>query len=244
MQEEAVLRELGKQGDLLRYELSKTEADQWGTIPLFVKQIIRDRPECWEFIATAELLEFFLSGPMRKASQLKKGLYSKPKRQIGLDEFRDWVPLRLDEMVTEVSCIKGLLNEIMLAWGEPGMPGNPTEIIEACRLYGQCAQRFVDIAEEAMFVRMPEGFEEVGRHLAKGALHPTDRFPEVFKFIRSILEMPDPSGVHHFSVVIDLPDDWEKDFHRYIEQGTAAVQAGAINPSRDYSGLFRFFGRR
>lgn len=227
VQESAILKELGKSGELIRLEIADREADQWGNIPLFVKQLLRDKPDYWEYLATAELLDFFLAMPVQKARQLQKGLYTQPKKQIALSDIAGWVQLKIDEILEETECLKGLLNEIMIAWGEPGVAGNPAAIVEACRLYGQCAQRFVNVAEEAMFARMPEGFEGVGRHLAKGALYPTDRFPDLSAFVRSIVSQPDRGGVHQFSFVIELPDNWSEEFERLLERGTAAFKSAS-----------------
>jgi len=218
-QEEAVLRELGKPGELLRYQLARKEADQLGDIPIFIKKIIEEKGDFWEYMATAELLEFYLSAPMRQASQLKRGLYAKARKSLNLDEFTLWFDTKTSEMLDSIECLKQILEEIMASWGEPGQPGNALDMVHACRLYGECAQRFVDIAEDAMFVKPPSEFEALSRHLAKGALHPTERLPEVPAFIRSIMAQPNPEGVFRFSLVIELPDGWEDDGNRLMHRG-------------------------
>jgi hypothetical protein len=219
-QEEAVLRELGKPGELLRFQIARRETDQLGEIPLFIKQVIEEKADFWEYIATAELLDFYLQEPIRRANQLKKGLYTRPKRSIDINEFNNWFQIKISELTDEADCLKQLLSELMTAWGEPGEPGNPLDIVHACRLYGQCAQRFVDIAEEAMFVRPPEEFESIGRHFAKGALYPTEKLPEVSAFVRSIIAQPNPQGVFKFDLVVELPEGWPEEFSRLMDIGT------------------------
>lgn len=218
-QEEAVLRELGKPGELLRFQLARRETDQLGDIPLFIKQIIEDKADFWEYAATAELLDFYLKEPIRRANQLKKGLYTRPKKSLDIDDFTAWLQTKMAELTDEANCLKQLLSEIMATWGKPGERGNPLDMVHACRLYGQCAQRFVDIAEEAMFVKPPEEFELIGRHFAKGALYPTERLPEISSFMRSIVAQPSPKGVFKFDLVIELPEGWTDEFDRLLKSG-------------------------
>ncbi len=225
-QEENVLRELGKPGELLRLQLLRRESEKWSDVPSFAKQVIEDKPDLWEFIVAVELLDFYLKVPLSRANQLKKGLYTKPKVVVGIDDFVEWIQTRLAELMDEVNCLKQLLSELTAAFGEEGVPGIPSEIVDTCRLFGMCAQRFVDIAEQARFVQLPEEFEDVGRHFAVGALHVTSRFPEISAFIRSIMELPDPQGVHQMTLVIDLPEGWSEGFDSLFKDGTEALLAG------------------
>lgn len=218
-QEEAALRELGKPGELLRYQLARKETDQLGDIPIFIKKIIEEKGDFWEYMATAELLEFYLSAPMRQASQLKRGLYAKAGKSLNFDEFTAWLNTKTSELTDAVECLQQLLAEIMASWGEPGQPGNAADMVHACRLYGECAQRFVDIAEDAMFVKPPDEFEPLARHFAMGALYPTGRLPEVPAFMRSIMAQPDPKGVFEFSLVIELPEGWADESNRLMNRG-------------------------
>lgn len=204
----------------MRFQVARHETDELGEIPLYIKQVIEDKADFWEYMATAELLDYYLKVPIRKARELKRGLYTQPRRILDRDQFSNWLQAKLDELSDEVACLKQLVTEVMASWGEPGEPGNPQDMVHACRLYGQCAQRFVDIAEDAMFIRPPEEFEAVGRHLADAALYPINRLPETSTFLRKIFSQPNPKGVFNFELIIDIPEGWADKFTALMEVGT------------------------
>jgi hypothetical protein len=207
--EAKIMREIGKPGDLLRFNLLGKEADEFNNFPPFIRQIIRDRADHWEYILTVELLEHLLAPIIRKAAYLQNGLWDIPVNRVPADQFTTWVSGKLSETTKSVDVLKNLLNELMLSWGAPGVPGDLHRIVRTCELYARCGGRLVDTAEAAMFVSAPEGLDGIARLLGEGAIHVLMRLPEVPKFLRTMLSEPELKGTHEYVLVIDLPDGWE-----------------------------------
>lgn len=222
--EAKITQEIGKPGDLLRFALLGKEMDEFNNLPPFIRQIIRDRGDHWEYLLTVELLDHLLAPIMRKAEYLRNGLWDHPINRLPAEQFTTWIVDRLTETTKSVDVLKNLLNELMIAWGKPGEPGDLHRIIRACELYARSASRLADTAEAIMFMSAPEGFDGVPRILGEGAIHALTRLPALPAHIREILANPDAHGTHEYILVIDLPEGWDEKMTRELEHGKAALK--------------------
>lgn len=220
--EAKITRELGKPSEKIQLSIQDEEINALPPTTPFVKQIFRDKPDHWEYIATAELLDHFLKPAMQKADALRRGLYSKPLTAMeAADSFR-WIALKSAELINVVDSLKALFGELMEAWAPLGTPPDPQRLIRACELYGNCATRLVDIAEEAKFSHPPEVLQGSTNLMKEGALWPVDRLTELSKFLRGIVGTPGAQGTYEFTMTVDLPPDWEKNFSKEIRKAERA----------------------
>lgn len=212
--EEKLMTEQGRRGDKLRSVAHSRALSAFQELPLYIYEIAAEQPPYWEFVLTAELLDYRLKPVLRRVHDLKHGLVTRPSASVSPEAFFSWVHSKNAELIGAVAVLGRLLPELQKAWGEPGEPGVAEEIDHASQLLVQCAEHFVAIGEEATFTHVPEGCEGVSKLLADGALHALVRFPELPKFIRDLFSRDDPSGTHVFQLEVSLPDGWEEEFEQ------------------------------
>lgn len=206
--EASILAEVGKAGDRIRRVLTDREVAALGLIPLYAEELIREKPNHWEYLLTAELLEHYLKPVMRRARDLELGLITKPRRPLANREVPTWVSNKPVELMQVPKAVQALLRELSAGWGAEGVPGDAALINHVCGLIADAANHLVVIADDAHFTALPSAFAEVARLLAEGALHPLKQFPTISKFIRSIFNEEKPTGEFHYQLVFDLPEDW------------------------------------
>jgi hypothetical protein len=183
-------------------------------MPPYIYEIAAEQPPYWEFMLTAELLDYRLKPVLRRVHDLRRGLVTRPSPSLAPEEFFRWVQSKNAELIGAVAVLGRLLPELQKSWGEPGEPGNAEEIDHVSKLLVHCAEHFVAIGEEATFKHVPEGCERLSQLVADGALHALVHFPDLPKFIRELFSQDDPSGTHVFELVVSLPDGWEDEFER------------------------------
>ncbi|MCB8883996.1 hypothetical protein ACELLULO517_27410 [Acidisoma cellulosilytica] len=214
-----ITREIGKPGDLLRLNLIEKDMEDFKQLPPLVREIIKDKPEKWEYLLTVELLDSLLSPVLRKARYLRSSLLNDPLKRLEPEQFPNWSSDKMTEVTNSVETLKNLLGELVASWGPLGEPGDVKRIVHACELYARCANRLLQIAEETAFTIVPENFKSVPILLSESVLHVLSRFPEIPKFIRSILAEENPVGPYHYELVIDLPAGWAEKMVEAIESG-------------------------
>jgi len=221
---EKLLTEIGKPGELIRRLAADRELRVLGELPLYAEQIVREKPSHWEYMLTAELLEFYLKPVLRAARDLEKGLVVRPRHLLPYEEFSRWVSNKPNDLKIFADAMVGLLQEMQAAWGLSGEPGDPYAINHVCKLIGKAASHMVAAAEDAKFTDVPKGFEGVSSCLAEGALYPIRRLPELSAFIRTIYTTPtENGGSFRFILSIELPDGWAESFEREMKKGERAL---------------------
>ncbi|MDQ1197418.1 hypothetical protein QE435_003128 [Rhizobium sp. SORGH_AS 787] len=224
--EEKLMQEIGKPGELLRRLANDREIGQLGSIPLYAEQIIREKPPYWEYMLTAELLDYHLKPVLRAARDLELGLSVRPRIHLPRGEFFLWMGTKPADLRAFIQALEGLLEEFRNAWGAPGQPGDAELISHVAQLVGRAARHMVEVAEEAKFTNVPEGFEGLADCLVDGALHPIKNLPELSKFIRSIFHSTsNPSSNFEYVLKIEMPEGWTERFRRELAKGQAALEA-------------------
>lgn len=224
--EEKLMQEIGKPGELLRRLANNREVGQLGPIPLYAEQIVREKPPYWEYMLTAELLDFNLKPVLRAARDLELGLVVRPKILLAPEDFFRWMSAKPSDLMMFGEAMKGLLAEMQGAWGPPGEPGDAELISHVAQLFGRAARHMVETAEEAKFTDAPDGFKGVMDCIVEGALYPIRNLPEVSKFIRSMFQAErNPSGKYEYVLKIELPSDWADRFERELAKGQATLSA-------------------
>lgn len=219
--EENIAKELGKPGVLVRLEWMQGLMEEFADLPPYARLIIKDRPLHWEYSLTAEVLEFTLRPFSERLSDFNRGLYSKRVTILAKQDAVHWAKAKLAELSLAGASLSGLVNhEFAKAWEEPGLVGAPHRIVQVCRLYGACAERFLEIAEDAKFVSVPEGFEGVAQSVGVAATYQIDALHQLPSFLRRVLASP--RGTHKFSMTLDLPPGWADRFDQELEGAAAS----------------------
>ncbi|KQX98730.1 hypothetical protein ASE23_24110 [Rhizobium sp. Root73] len=204
------MNEIGKPGELIRRLATDRELRFLGDIPLYAEQLVREKPAHWEYLLTAELLDFYIKPVMRSARDLQLGLITKPKIPVIIQDVPNWLSRKIAELAQVPSVMVALIEELKVAWGAPGEAGDPATIKHVCQLFGKAAEHMVAIADEVRFTALPDYFDGLAAGLVEGALFPLRRLPEMAVFIRSIFAQQDVSGEHYFSLVFELPEGWSE----------------------------------
>ncbi|QRM39476.1 hypothetical protein F3X89_17430 [Rhizobium rhizogenes] len=224
--ERKLVEQIGKPGDALRRLAADREVRSVGDLPLYAEQLIREKPDHWEYMLTAELLDFYLAPVMRAAGDLERGLILKRSARLPREEVYPWLSHKIAGLSRAPDVLLALIREIQASWGAPGTPGDPVSINHACKLFAKAAEYFVMVADEIQFTHLPDGFQGLVRVLMEGALYPLKRIPELAAFIRSIFNQDNPSGKHHFELVLELPDGWDERIAKEMKVAETAFLSG------------------
>jgi len=207
------LNEIGLSNESIRLEIYEQEIAGLKDIPAFSRQLIRDRPMHWEHMLTAELLDFYLKPVLTKADDLKRGVYTKPMTRIPDREISEWIDQKRRELRSAVATANNLFLPIVESWGTPDQPSDPSKIAHYCKLYGDCAQRLADIAEDSKFTNFSAVLEEISTHTMSCALYPLSHIAELPKLVRSALLQ---GGLLESIPIVELPRNWDSNFERLI----------------------------
>ena len=215
LHEEYIVSTIGTPGERARSESINHEVHEFRTESLLAQQIIRDRPDAWEYSLMAALLDDYLKVPLRQWYDLSNGLYSKPKVHLSEDECFDWLSERMHRSSELVPPLTKLINcEFQKACGEPGVPGDAEKIRHVCRLIAKACEEIVQWEEEMHFVAVPDRFQRIFE------LHTNLLGPQIEKLLPIANELreavdwamrnPNKPRVFRKDIVIDLPDSWEE----------------------------------
>lgn len=107
------------------------------------RNIVRQKPQFWEFLLTEELLRSRLKAVDRKFSELEQGLLFQKAQHIKPKELVDHAMSKTTDLMNLVTMMSAILSEIKTSWGPPGTPGDEKLILEAVNRLGDlCMQLF------------------------------------------------------------------------------------------------------
>lgn len=133
------------------------------------KQIALEKPDCWEYKLTVELLKSKFQQVEKKFKDLDDGLFFvKSVRLNALDYFQQ-ISLKFGDLKKILNLVLKIINdEITKSWGPPGVAGNPYEIKEATdKLLAACLAAF-DWELEICALDPPENFQYLNDLLKGG----------------------------------------------------------------------------
>lgn len=145
------------------------------------QQLAQDRPPLWEYRLTEELLRTKLSVLSRLCEDFKRGLLFGKRKPIGGKEYLDFVCHKISEPSDFVHIIKvAMEEELSLAWGEPGVAGNPTQILHAVNRMVNACHSVLEWEMELNSLRPPPKLQALGQSLqgiAQGIVDDLKRLP-------------------------------------------------------------------
>lgn len=211
--DEAISAKVGKAGAALRHRAEERLLEDFRNETYLAQQIVLDRPYAWEYKLTAELLRSKTDATLARWRALQKGLYVRPLGRLAEDEVMDWCGDRLHELGLISPALSRLVNgEVQAAWGAPGEPGSPIDILRMCELFAENCTALLAWEEKVRFARVPEAFEAIHALLAGVGGHLLSKISEIPQEMTRIFSEPHPEGVFVVSVVIDTPEGWTEQF--------------------------------
>lgn len=211
--EQYITSKLGTRTDLLRLEIERQEVEKFKQDSALAKQIVRDKPDGWEYRLTAELLKDYLRDTIRAWNDLQRGLYSRPTITVASEDAGPWFSAKSDEVCRLARTVKALYSEeLPRAWGKLGEPGNASEIKHVCKLVRSVYDQILNWEESVRFVSVEVPFTQIC-NLLPGALgRQLDRLESVPRMLDEVVDWsedhPGEQGHFHFKFSLDLPDEW------------------------------------
>lgn len=173
-------------------------------------QIAIDQPHYWEYLLTVELLRHKLSGTKRDLLDLERGLIFRPvKSIINKKECHVWILGKLDDLSALIELLSVATNEeLPLAYGEPGKPGNALEILRATNKIAEGCNWLLDWEIDLRFTKLPDGFDfikEIMLGWTKNPQSEMNRIPD--EIARIFNEFPNPEGTVKINLVFQPPEN-------------------------------------
>jgi len=148
------------------------------------RQLAQDRPPLWEYLLTDELLRTKLTALSRSCEDFNRGLLFKPRKPIGAAEYLNWFRHKMDEPLSFTHIMKVAIEEdLVAAWGKPGEPGNPIQILHAVNKIMSACHLLLDWEMDINALRPPSQLQRLGQTLQGitfGVIQDLKRVPDDF----------------------------------------------------------------
>lgn len=219
-------------GDRLRYEDKLQQIEEFSSYPAPIRRILLDRPPAWEWRLTAELLRFLCRSELRKLTDLRGGLYTRPLQQVTLHEFTAWISLQLATMSQLLAPIEKILPKLLASWGEKNQPGDAGEILHYCLLIRDLLRNVGLHEEKVTFIYIPRECERVVELIkgivasqAEKILQIPDHIEDAIAFLGTEHSgtVENPTLLSH-EIVFEVPEDWEMEFTAELESLTRYIE--------------------
>lgn len=185
------------------------------------QQIALERPRFWEYLLTEELLSSNIADIYRKFDQLKRGLIFRQSRKLRGQEFIDWASLKFDDIVSIVEMIKvAITEEIPIAWGKPGQPGNQIEIKRAIGKIKEGFNELFELEAELLYLKPPQPFIRLKQILEGFSSQIISDVTILRDKIKTIFQQPNPEGKFEINIVfkpIPNVDAFSEEITRLME---------------------------
>lgn len=223
--DEYVSSTLGNNTEKINYEQSTLALKEFNEYTPIIKRIVIDKPDCWEYRLTAELMKYLNEPLYRRLKDLKEGLYLKPIENIEGDKAFRWIQERLAELTRIVKPAVGLLDKLTKSWGIPGEPGNEKEIHHVTKLIKEYLQHVVAFEERMHFVNVPTKYlgavklltNLIGSQIEKFEKIPYD-LEEIVLLSKQMQVENTPFQTIRKEIVFELPEYWEREFNEELER--------------------------
>jgi DNA-binding HxlR family transcriptional regulator len=224
--EMAVLKRLGKAGDILQAEMLEKRLAGFESASLLARQIASDKPKHWEYKLLAELLRSGLNPIRSKWLALKNGLYALPNERIPKVDVLNWFSTKMDDLSNQVTAVDRIVNVgLQTAMGPPGVPGDELAILDTCKLLTQACMRILEWEEGVRFSSPPHGLEKTKALLVGLGGRNIERVFEIPSWLAQIFSTEEPTGEHSLSIVFDMPENWETSMADAFRQIRASYES-------------------
>ena len=160
--EKYIQSELGNKTDRIYLEQQNAFIDQFELYPPIIRRIVIDKPDCWEFMLSAELMRHLNKNHFRKLSDLREGIYIRPMTHVNSDDAFNWIQSRVAEMSRMIEPMVSIVASLNSSWGESGEPGDADEIHHVTKRISEYLEQIIIFEESLYFTVLPD--EYVGAH--------------------------------------------------------------------------------
>jgi len=207
--------QLGNKNDQMRYEINEAKYEAFNAYPLIIRRIVRDKPDGWEWMLSAQLLRHLNQPIFERFTDLEQQLIFRSGVTVDEDNLANWVHEQLSTMERIVPAIMNCLERLQKGWGAKGEEGNANTIHSACLLVAENLSEVVRHEESLRFTLLPEIAERLQKLLqnqAKNAVIELRTLPEKFEnFVQQALEAQannEPSATVELPIVFELSESW------------------------------------
>lgn len=181
-----------------------------------VSQIIATKPDYWEYTLTSTLIKDWILPIQAEWIALVSGRYADPSKTISETDAVEWLLKRFTTLGEEPASLSQLVNsDLVIAWGEPGVPGDADRILATCSAIADCCERILIWEESVRFNALPVRYQHF-RFMMVGIAGPIiSSVAGLSEWIDRSIIAPKP-GVKSVTVVISLPEGWEDCFAHQI----------------------------
>lgn len=225
--EEKMAKRVGKNAATIRHQYESRHIEELGRMSYRAERLIINKDDMWEYLLIAESLRYKIAPILRRWNALHKNLYTKNIKKIPTKHFFTWFQNKLDEILNIIASIVAITSiELNRACGAPGISGNESDILYACRLCAEACQRLLEWEESVHFTLVDEPFKDVHRHLHGVAGATITRISELPKAIDKTIKNATTPGEHTLTLTIDLPYGWQESVLASMELATLRIQQG------------------
>lgn len=248
--ERFVSERLGKPGEDLQRRLLEEELEPFLDKPPFVRRLLIDKPQGWEWRLTAELLRHHNTEIFENLDDLNSGRYL---RQLSfLDEASAivWIDQKISEMQEIFGPVDGLLKRLTNSWGEPGEPADVRALNRSVVLIHDWLAHVLKFEESIRFTKLPENFQKVHELLEDIVGSQARKLEALPAELDQMVAMigTDHGGTLEKPLIIKktievvLPDRWSENFNREYQRATGTYiglqQAEAKKIVRPFAWLY------
>lgn len=191
------------------------------------QRLVAERPRGWEYLLTAELWTEKLRAPLRRIDDMVSGAYSIPKK-LFLDEDASiaWLRSQIGTFAELIEPLKRIMeNEFPRSCGEPGVAGNPQEILHVSRLLQRAADIIADWEETVRSCEVADRTKPLYDCLPGIAARQLKKFNDIPIVMKNEVEraVANPTEPHEINIAVefDLPEGWvekvEREARRFNE---------------------------
>ena len=182
------------------------------------QRLARDKPDYWEFLLGAELLDCRLQDIRRRFDRVKDNRTHRFS-QTAHDQktFCDWIATGMQDLSALVDAINRQLPIIGTCFGKPGEAGDPYEIKRTINEFSELCNQLVEWEEKVASTHAPDGFEKL-KNTLRGM---TVLIVEEMELLPVKLREPfangaEPEGTIRIDLSLEAPpmDDFNKELKR------------------------------
>jgi hypothetical protein len=176
------------------------------------QQLVRDRPDFWEYRLTAELLKTRIENFKRAFENLNKGLLYKRTSMMQGREFVNWLRMRSRDLTSLIALLKVVFTEeFPSSWGKPpDEAGDPLSIKAAVDKVSSAFDEMLEWESDLRSVLPPEPCLHLKRMLEGWTLDVFEGIERIPKALTAPLEEPNPTGKRTIKIVINGPANIEE----------------------------------
>ena len=239
---------LGNKTDRINLEQQNELLIQFESYPPIIRRVIIDKPDCWEFLLSAELMRYLNKNHFRKLSDLREGIYIKPMTHVDSDDAFEWIQSTVTEMSRMIGPMVSLVDSLNRSWGESGVPGDEHEIHHAAKKISDYLEQVINFEERLYFSILPESYEGAHNLLKNTIGSQVDKLasiPDMMDRFVIAAEAHKEEGGHleiQEVITFDLPENWPEKLTLEMKRATGNTSILEKDDVKSYSVFWLILG--